>query len=290
MLVDVRAFAPSVRPRACLAAAARSPTLATSRVMPLAEVRPGMEGEGRTVFEGARDRRVRRADPGRPRERARPAAEPGARPPRRAGRSPKTGVIAGMSGSPVFIDGRLAGRRGLRLPVRQGADRRHHAHRRDDRGHAAPGAAGGLGALPLRRPRAACARPSTASGEGRAAAAAARGRARGASGRAAPPRSPGPRSARSPCPSSSRDSTAPPSTGRAASSRRWASRRSWAAAARRPAARAAARPRSRRRRRHLAHRGRPRPVGDRHRSPTSTATASTPSATPSTTSARRSSR
>ena len=39
------------------------------------------------------------------------------------------------------------------------------------------------------------------------------------------PRSPGPRSTRSPCPSSSPDSTARPSTGRAASSPRWASRR-----------------------------------------------------------------
>ena len=50
----------------------------------------------------------------------------------------QTGVIAGMSGSPVYIDGQ-ARRRGVVFARRvfQGADRRHHADRRDDRrGHA----------------------------------------------------------------------------------------------------------------------------------------------------------
>jgi len=76
--------------------------------MPLAEVRPGMQGVGRTVFEGAR------------------VAEFGVRVlgvldnalgPRQSlilarlvgGPLAETGVISGMSGSPVFIDGRLVG-------------------------------------------------------------------------------------------------------------------------------------------------------------------------------------
>ncbi len=77
-------------------------------IMPLAEVRPGMQGVGRTVFEGAR------------------VAEFGVRVlgvldnalgPRQSlilarlvgGPLAETGVISGMSGSPVFIDGRLVG-------------------------------------------------------------------------------------------------------------------------------------------------------------------------------------
>ena len=46
----------------------------------------------------------------------------------------ETGVIAGMSGSPVYVDGRLD-RRGLLFDrrVSEGADRRHHPDRRDDR-------------------------------------------------------------------------------------------------------------------------------------------------------------
>ena len=48
----------------------------------------------------------------------------------------RTGVIAGMSGSPVYIDGRLIGAVSYALGiVRDGAHRRHHADWRDDRGH-----------------------------------------------------------------------------------------------------------------------------------------------------------
>jgi hypothetical protein len=77
-------------------------------VMPLAEVRPGMRGVGRTVFEGARvdefDVQVlgvleNAVGPRQSLILARLEGGPLAR----------TGVIAGMSGSPVFIDGRLVG-------------------------------------------------------------------------------------------------------------------------------------------------------------------------------------
>jgi hypothetical protein len=77
-------------------------------VLPLGEVRPGMEGTGRTVFEGARveefgvhilgvlDNAVG------PRQSLILARLEG-------GPLAETGVIQGMSGSPVFIDGKLVG-------------------------------------------------------------------------------------------------------------------------------------------------------------------------------------
>jgi SpoIVB peptidase S55 len=77
-------------------------------ILPLAEVRPGMEGEGRTVFEGATitSFRVRilgvlenAVGPRHSLVLARLSGGPLA----------ETGVIAGMSGSPVFVDGRLLG-------------------------------------------------------------------------------------------------------------------------------------------------------------------------------------
>ena len=93
----------------CLVALALGgPIGARSTVMPVSEVRPGMVGVGRTVFRGAaveeftvrvigtlksvvapqRDLILAKLEGG-------PLAE--------------TGVIAGMSGSPVYIDGRLVG-------------------------------------------------------------------------------------------------------------------------------------------------------------------------------------
>ena len=52
----------------------------------------------------------------------------------------KTGVAAGMSGSPVYIDGRLIGAVSYSIGAfPDGSDRRHHADRRDegrDRDHA----------------------------------------------------------------------------------------------------------------------------------------------------------
>jgi hypothetical protein len=77
-------------------------------VMPLSDVRPGMEGVGRTVFEGSRVEEFSVRILGvlenalGPRQSlilARLAGGPLA----------ETGVIAGMSGSPVYVDGRLVG-------------------------------------------------------------------------------------------------------------------------------------------------------------------------------------
>jgi hypothetical protein len=89
------------------AAAAQAPS-APAGVIPLREVRPGMEGVGRTVFEGATIEtfgvRVlgvleNAVGPRRSLVLARLEGGPLA----------TTGVIAGMSGSPVFIGGRLLG-------------------------------------------------------------------------------------------------------------------------------------------------------------------------------------
>ncbi|MCC7241744.1 MAG: hypothetical protein IT180_07445 [Acidobacteria bacterium] len=79
-----------------------------TRLMPIGEVRPGMVGTGRTVFSGAtvEDFQVHILGvlhnviaPNRDLILARLEGGPLAR----------TGVIAGMSGSPVYIDGRLVG-------------------------------------------------------------------------------------------------------------------------------------------------------------------------------------
>lgn len=85
-----------------------APLPATTALMPVDEVRPGMVGVGRTVFEGAelRDFKVHVLGvlrniqgPRRDLILARLEGEPLA----------DTGVAQGMSGSPVYIDGRLVG-------------------------------------------------------------------------------------------------------------------------------------------------------------------------------------
>ncbi|MEZ5288491.1 MAG: SpoIVB peptidase S55 domain-containing protein [Vicinamibacterales bacterium] len=81
---------------------------AQTRLMPIDEITPGMVGTGRTVFEGAalEDFKVHILGvlrnvlaPNRNLILARLEGGPLA----------KTGVIAGMSGSPVYVDGRLIG-------------------------------------------------------------------------------------------------------------------------------------------------------------------------------------
>src|SRR4051812_22069456 len=76
--------------------------------MPLSELRPGMVGVGRTVFEGTRVEEFKVQILG--------VIENVMGPKRNlilahleGGPLAETGVIAGMSGSPVFIDGRLIG-------------------------------------------------------------------------------------------------------------------------------------------------------------------------------------
>jgi len=80
----------------------------TADILPLSEIRPGMEGEGRTVFEGATIASFRARILGvlenaiGPRHSLVLARLSG-------GPLAETGVIAGMSGSPVFVNGRLLG-------------------------------------------------------------------------------------------------------------------------------------------------------------------------------------
>src|SRR6478609_11215250 len=91
-----------------LAALALARVPAATTLMPIGEVKPGMVGIGRTVFEGAemKDFKVHILGvlknvqaPQRNLILARLEGGPLA----------DTGVIAGMSGSPVYIDGRLLG-------------------------------------------------------------------------------------------------------------------------------------------------------------------------------------
>jgi hypothetical protein len=78
-----------------------------ARFMPIDEVRPGMKGVGRTVFEGTKIEEFQVEIMGvlknvQPRQDLILARLSG-------GPLEKTGVIQGMSGSPVYIDGRLVG-------------------------------------------------------------------------------------------------------------------------------------------------------------------------------------
>jgi hypothetical protein len=85
-----------------------APALLAAEALPLADVRPGMRGVGLTVFEGARvdEFGVRilgvLENAVGPRQSLILARLEG-------GPLAETGVIAGMSGSPVFVDGRLVG-------------------------------------------------------------------------------------------------------------------------------------------------------------------------------------
>jgi hypothetical protein len=92
---------------ALCAALVPAPVLATE-FLPLDQVRPGMEGTGRTVFEGTRVQEFgvrilgvldNAVGPKQSVILARLEGEP----------LETTGVIAGMSGSPVFVDGKLVG-------------------------------------------------------------------------------------------------------------------------------------------------------------------------------------
>ena len=91
-----------------LACLALWPLSAASPVMPVSEVKPGMVGIGRTVFAGTTVEEFKAhilgvlenaMGPNRNLILARLEGGPLA----------TTGVIAGMSGSPVYIDGRLVG-------------------------------------------------------------------------------------------------------------------------------------------------------------------------------------
>ena len=60
----------------------------------------------------------------------------------------RTGVMQGMSGSPVYIGGKLVGAVAMAFPVLKGTDRRHPADRRDAGGRwdrSSPGCAGSRG-------------------------------------------------------------------------------------------------------------------------------------------------
>ena len=91
---------------ACAALIAPAP--ASTRYMPVSEVRPGMTGVGRTAFKGTAIEEFEAHILGVVRSNIGPQCDLIIA---RLGGGPlaKTGVIAGMSGSPVYIDGRLVG-------------------------------------------------------------------------------------------------------------------------------------------------------------------------------------
>ena len=91
-------------------ALAQAPQPRTPALFPLEDLRPGMKGTARTVFSGSEAEEfgveilgVLPGFPG-PRQSAIIAKLTGAN-------VEKTGVFAGMSGSPVYIDGKIVGDR-----------------------------------------------------------------------------------------------------------------------------------------------------------------------------------
>jgi len=90
-------------------------SIATSPFFPLEDLRPGMKGVARTVFSGSEPQEfgveILGVLPGfpAPRQSAIIARLSGAN-------AEKTGVFAGMSGSPVFIDGKLVGALAFSFP------------------------------------------------------------------------------------------------------------------------------------------------------------------------------
>ena len=107
-------------------------TPASTPIMPLSEVKPGMVGVGRTVFRRHRAARLQGHDHRRPEKRSRTAARPDhrearRRPARRDGRRRRHERQPGLHRWPPDRRRRLLGRV---LP--EGSDRRHHADRRDE--------------------------------------------------------------------------------------------------------------------------------------------------------------
>src|SRR6188474_2039973 len=102
----MRSWLPSVLIALVVTLLPSRPALA-QEILPLDQVKPGMVGVGRTVFEGTKIEDFRVEIIGvlenvAPKQSIILARLTG-------GPLEKTGVIAGMSGSPVFIDGKLVG-------------------------------------------------------------------------------------------------------------------------------------------------------------------------------------
>ena len=101
--------------------------------IPVDAIEPGMVGEGRTVFSAEKIETfkvtimgvLRNYGPNQNMILAKLEGGPLA----------QTGVIAGMSGSPVYIDGKLIGAVAYSFPFSKRAHRGNHSHRRNDRGN-----------------------------------------------------------------------------------------------------------------------------------------------------------
>ncbi len=88
-------------------------------LMPLADVRPGMKGQGRTVFQGGKIEKFAFEVLGVFRNGGGPLGAPGRSlilVKASGGPLADTGIIAGMSGSPCYIDGKLVGALAIGFP------------------------------------------------------------------------------------------------------------------------------------------------------------------------------
>ena len=106
---------------------------------PLSDVKPGLKGVAYTIFEGDKVEKIDLEVIGVLHNAVGPKLDVILV--RLLGdKVQQTGVVAGMSGSPVFFDGKLAGALALKLgTLYAGSDRRRHAHRRHARNRAGSG-------------------------------------------------------------------------------------------------------------------------------------------------------
>lgn len=98
----------------CVSLSAQAPSF-----MPLNEIRPGMKGYGRTVFQGGKIERFNFEVLGVFRNGGGPLVSPGRNlilVKTSGGPLAESGIIAGMSGSPCYIDGRLIGAISIGFP------------------------------------------------------------------------------------------------------------------------------------------------------------------------------
>ena len=100
---------------------------ADPEIFPLSQVKPGMKGVGYTIFEGDQVEKFDLVVIG---------VMPNYLGPKESiilvqllgPKVEHTGVVAGMSGSPIYFDGKLAGALSLQArPIHKGTDRRHYS-------------------------------------------------------------------------------------------------------------------------------------------------------------------
>ena len=125
-------FAVSLLPASAAETLPLRPKAGKTEIMPVSEVKPGMKGTAWTVFQGTEPEAVPVEIIGIAKNMWGPKQDIILG--KMGGKAARTNVAKGMSGSPVYINGKLIGAVSLRpQPVLARRHLRHHAHRVDAR-------------------------------------------------------------------------------------------------------------------------------------------------------------